>query len=63
MKRRKLTDHLAANGCVPKREGAKHTIFVNAANGKQSSVPRHVEVKNFIARKICRDLGIPEVLV
>ncbi|HYX00059.1 MAG TPA: type II toxin-antitoxin system HicB family antitoxin [Candidatus Elarobacter sp.] len=25
-----------------------------------SSVPRHAEINDFLARKICRDLGIPQ---
>ena len=42
------------------REGAKHSVYVNAAAGKSSTVPRHREINDFLARKICRDLEIPE---
>jgi hypothetical protein len=30
--------------------------------GEQSNLhrPRHTEIDDFLARKICRDLGIPE---
>lgn len=35
-------------------------VFVNPAGPRTSSVPRHREINDFLARKICRDLGIPE---
>ncbi|HEX8275482.1 MAG TPA: type II toxin-antitoxin system HicA family toxin [Longimicrobiaceae bacterium] len=61
MKRRALLAHLAAHGCVLVREGAKHSWWGNPANGQRSAVPRHSEVDNLLSRKICRDLGIPEI--
>jgi predicted RNA binding protein YcfA (HicA-like mRNA interferase family) len=60
MKRRDLVRHLEAHGCELLREGARHSVFVNRAKGKSSTVPRHAEVNDFTARKICRDLEIPE---
>jgi mRNA interferase HicA len=59
MKRRALVKHLEACGCRIKREG-KHTIYENAANEKATAVPRHSEINDFLARKICRDLEIPQ---
>jgi hypothetical protein len=59
VKRRDLVRHLAAHGCVLRREGANHAIYWNPANNQTSSVPRHAEIDDFLARKICRDLGIP----
>jgi hypothetical protein len=41
------------------REGANHSIFVNRAAGKTSAVPRHTEINDDLARKICKDLGVP----
>lgn len=61
MKRRDLMKHLAAHGCKTLREGGRHTIVCDAFQHRTSSVPRHNEVNDFTARKICRDLGIPEV--
>jgi mRNA interferase HicA len=61
VKRRALLAHLAAHGCVLVREGAKHSWWGNPANGQRSAVPRHSEVDNLLSRKICRDLGIPEI--
>ena len=60
MKRTDLVRHLEANGCRFVREGGKHSVYRNTASGKHSTVPRHRDVKDGLARKICRDLGIPE---
>ncbi|NOT43314.1 MAG: type II toxin-antitoxin system HicA family toxin [Acidobacteria bacterium] len=59
MKRRELVRHLEQHGCVLLREGANHSVFVNRTTRKSSAVPRHSELNDFLARKICHDLGIP----
>lgn len=59
MKRRDLVRHLEQHGCVLKREGGSHSVFVNLARQTVSAVPRHTEIKAFTALKICRDLEIP----
>lgn len=58
MKRRDLIKHLERHGCELMREGAHHTVYVNRARTRTSTVPRHREVDDFLARKICRDLGV-----
>ncbi|MDX1946181.1 MAG: type II toxin-antitoxin system HicA family toxin [Pirellulaceae bacterium] len=60
MKRQELIRHLESWGCAFLREGARHTIYLNPANNRTSSIPRHREINDFLARKICRDLGVPE---
>jgi mRNA interferase HicA len=60
MKRADLVRHLERNGCALLREGAKHSVFVNRARSKSSTVPRHREINDFLARKICRDLEVVE---
>jgi len=60
MKRRDLVRHLEAHGCEFLREGGNHTVYVNRASQTVSAVPRHQEVNNILARKICRDLRVPE---
>ena len=60
MKRKDLIRHLEKNGCELLREGGRHTIYVNRATQKSSAIPRHREINNFLARKICRDLQTPE---
>ncbi|MBI2898348.1 MAG: type II toxin-antitoxin system HicA family toxin [Deltaproteobacteria bacterium] len=58
MKRVDLVRHLQQNGCVLLREGANHSVFVNRASRKSSAVPRHREINDLLARKICKDLDI-----
>jgi predicted RNA binding protein YcfA (HicA-like mRNA interferase family) len=58
MKRKILIRHLLAEGCIFIREGAKHSVFFNPLTKRVSTVPRHTEIADFLARKICRDLGI-----
>ena len=59
MKRKALVRHLEEHGCELLREGGRHSIFVNRALGRTSSVPRHAEINDDLAKKICKDLGIP----
>jgi len=60
MKRRDLERHLREHGCELLREGGNHSVYWNPADRRTSSVPRHREISDLLARKICRDLGIPE---
>jgi predicted RNA binding protein YcfA (HicA-like mRNA interferase family) len=60
VKRRDLIRHLEVHGCELLREGGNHSVYVNRAARKTSTVPRHREVDDFLARKICRDLQVPE---
>jgi len=59
MKRRDLIRHLEQHGCEFLREGGNHTIYANRRARTVSSVPRHREVFEVLARKICKDLEIP----
>jgi mRNA interferase HicA len=45
---------------VLKREGSAHSLWLNAATGAVEAVPRHTEIPDLLARKICRGLGVPE---
>ncbi len=60
MKRRDVLRHIEEPGCEFLREGGNHTVYVNRARRKASSVPRHREINDYLVRKICRDLEIPE---
>ena len=60
MKRRDLLRHLERNGCELLREGGAHTVYVNRRAGKATSVPRHTEVNEHLARRICRALEVPD---
>ena len=61
MNRGKLLRHLRFHGCFIKREGRSHSLWVNPRTGAVEAVPRHTEVSNSLARKICRNLGVPEI--
>lgn len=58
MKRANLLAHLKLQGCYLLREGRKHSLYFNPSNGKISTIPRHREIKNFLSRKICKDLDV-----
>ncbi|MBE7467466.1 MAG: type II toxin-antitoxin system HicA family toxin [Planctomycetes bacterium] len=60
MKRRDLLALLSKYGCKTLREGGKHSIVWNPRTRQTSAIPRHREINEFTARKICRDLGVPE---
>ena len=61
MKRGDLLRHLRRHGCFLKREGAAHSLWASPTNGKGEAIPRHTEVPNNLAQKICRSLGVPEI--
>jgi mRNA interferase HicA len=59
MKRKELLRHLHSQGCEFVREGARHSWWFNPSLNKRSAVPRHNEIVDLLAKKICKDLGIP----
>jgi mRNA interferase HicA len=59
MKLLDLERHLRTHGCVLAREGGRHSVWQNPANGKAAPVPRHREVKQNTVRSIIRQLEIP----
>jgi mRNA interferase HicA len=61
MKREELLRHLRKHGCVMLREGGRHSWWHNPSRNRRSAVPRHREIHDLLARKICQDLGVPPV--
>jgi len=61
MKRKELLRHLRSQDCEFIREGAKHSWWYNPSLNERSAVPRHNEIVDVLARKICKDLGVPPV--
>ena len=60
MKRSALLRHLRRHGCVLKREGSAHSLWLNPATGAVEAVPRHTEIPDLLARKILpRPLASP----
>ncbi|OGI82914.1 addiction module toxin, HicA family [Candidatus Nomurabacteria bacterium RIFCSPLOWO2_02_FULL_44_12] len=58
MKRVLLIKHLEKNNCFFAREGSKHSVYYNPKTNKSSTIPRHADIRSFLAEKICKDLGI-----
>ena len=61
MKRHALLKHLRRYGCYRKREGSEHSLWTNPANGLIEAVPRHTEIRDKLARKICKKLDVPDI--
>jgi mRNA interferase HicA len=61
MKRKDLVRYIEENGCIFIREGARHTVYLNKTARKCSTIPRHSEINDFLAKKICKDLEIPAI--
>jgi hypothetical protein len=36
-------------------------LWCNSESGAVEAVPRHTEIPNLLARKICRNLSVPEI--
>ena len=60
MKLRDLLRHLEQHGCEKLREGGNHTVYVNRNKRKSTAIPRHREINEFLAKKICQDLEVPK---
>ena len=61
MKRYELIHHLERQGCRLEREGRRHTIYANPVKSVKAPVPRHAEIDNRLARKICQQLAIAPI--
>lgn len=59
MRRTELIKHIKKYDAVLVREGRRHSIYQREINKTQ--VPRHNEIVDELARKICKDLQIPFV--
>ncbi|MFY9462022.1 MAG: type II toxin-antitoxin system HicA family toxin [Candidatus Sungiibacteriota bacterium] len=61
MNRRALLRYLKEHECLLHREGKRHSVYYHPKSGRTSTVPRHSEIDDFLANKICKDLGIPKI--
>ena len=59
MKRNSLIKHLSRQGAYLVRQGKRHSIYQRGEF--KTEVPRHTEIVDELARKICKDLNIPFV--
>ena len=60
MKRIKLLKHLQEQGCEFYKEGANHTVYINRVANYLSAIPRHSNIDDNLAIKICKDLNVPK---
>ena len=58
MKRQELIMQLEKAGCILKRHGSRHDIYVNINNGKKQPVPRHNEIDDHLVKHIKKQLDI-----
>lgn len=58
MKRSELIRYLNAQGCELLREGGRHSWWQNPQQNRRSAIPRHSEISDILANKICKDLGV-----
>ncbi len=56
MKRRELIRTLEKMGCLLIRHGAKHDWYQNPGTRVSQPVPRHIEIKEYLARHIIKML-------
>ena len=61
MKQKELIRYLQGHKCELLREEGKHSWWKNSQTGAYSSVPRHSEIVDVLADKICKDLKIPGI--
>ncbi|MBI4359850.1 MAG: type II toxin-antitoxin system HicA family toxin [Candidatus Jacksonbacteria bacterium] len=61
MNRRELIVYLQNHKCLLFREGKRHSVFYNPFTNRTSTIPRHSEIDNFLANKICKDLGVTPI--
>ncbi|MBM4284592.1 MAG: addiction module toxin, HicA family [Deltaproteobacteria bacterium] len=59
MKRKTLIRHLTDHKAFLLRGGRRHSIYQRG--NLKTLVPRHTEIIDELARKICKDLDIPWV--
>ena len=57
MKRRDLIQKIEAMGCRLIRHGGKHDWYQNPQTGMAQPVPRHREIREFVARAILKKLS------
>jgi hypothetical protein len=57
MKRVELIKHITSYGAFLLREGRRHSIYQKGKH--RTAIPRHTEIVDELARKICRDLYVP----
>ena len=58
MKREAFLKELDRLGCVLKRHGKEHDLYLNPKSGKVAPVPRHQEIRDTLCSLIRKQLGL-----
>ena len=58
MKRIDLIRKVEQAGCLLIRHGGKHDWYHNPQTGSTQPIPRHREIKDFLAKHILQKLGV-----
>ena len=53
-----LIKKLLKAGCILKRHGIRHDIYINTDNGKQALMPRHPDVRESLIKLIKKQLDV-----
>jgi mRNA interferase HicA len=59
VKRSSLLRHLRTHGCVLKREGGSHSLWMNPATAAVEAIPRHTEIPNVLTNRSAAILESP----
>jgi len=57
MKRRDLILRIEQTGCILIRHGAKHDWYQNPETRISQPIPRHREIKDYLAKHIIKELS------
>lgn len=57
---RQIAGKTVGHGCELLREGGRHSVYWNPKATKTSAIPRHNEIRDPLAKGICKDLEVPE---
>jgi len=60
VKRKAFIKTLETFGCMLKRSGSKHDIYINPANGCATAIPLHQELANTLCKEILKQLGLKD---
>jgi len=58
MKRIDIIRKLEQAGCLLIRHGGRHDWYQNPQTGASQPIPRHREIREFLAKHILRKLGV-----
>ena len=60
MKRSALLVWVRSQGCILKREGRTHSLWMNPRTGTVGAVPRRPEIPDALARRIVQALSVSD---